>query len=79
LVPIAPRMSKLCTNGITKWGIRDARDLQKWNPRLRFLEQASVLSGYPKIPSTPVRLIYRLFAALPVAAYDVLNRFEYGP
>ena len=76
--PIAPRMSKVFTKGITKWGIRDARRLQTWNPRLRFLEQTSVLAGYPKIPSTPVRLIYRLFAALPVAAYDVLNRFEYG-
>ncbi|BBZ39496.1 class I SAM-dependent methyltransferase [Mycobacterium conspicuum] len=78
LPPIAPRMSKLLTKGITKWGIRDARDMEKWNPKLKFLEQTSVLSGYPKIPSTPVRLIYRLFAALPVAAYDVLNRFEYG-
>ena len=78
LPPIAPRMSKVFTKGITKWGIRDARRLQTWNPRLRFLEQTSVLAGYPKIPSTPVRLIYRLFAALPVAAYDVLNRFEYG-
>ena len=78
LPPIAPRMSKLFTKGITKWGIRDARDMEKWNPKLRFLEQTSVLSGYPNIPSTAVRLIYRLFAALPVAAYDVLNRFEYG-
>ena len=78
LPPIAPRMSKLFTKGITKWGIRDARDVEKWNAKLRFVEQTSVLSGYPNIPSTPVRWIYRLFAALPVAAYDVLNRFEYG-
>jgi O-methyltransferase involved in polyketide biosynthesis len=77
LPPIAPRMSKVFTKGITKWGIRDARHLQAWNPRLRFLEQTSVLSGYPKIASTPVRLIYRLFAAMPARAYDVLNRFEY--
>jgi methyltransferase (TIGR00027 family) len=78
LPPIAPRMSKLFTKGITKWGIRDARDMEEWNPKLRFLEQTSVLSGYPNIPSTAVRLIYRFFAALPVATYDVLNRFEYG-
>lgn len=30
-------------------------------------------------PGRSVRLIYRLFAALAVAAYEVLNRFEYGP
>jgi methyltransferase (TIGR00027 family) len=78
LPPIAPRMSKVFTKGITKWGIRDVRHLQTWNPRLRFLEQTSVLAGYAKIPSTPVRLIYRLLAAMPAAAYDVLNRFEYA-
>jgi len=76
LPPIAPRISKLFTKGITKWGIRDAREMEKWNPRLRFLEQTSVLSGYAKIESTPVRLIYRLLQRMP---YDVLNRFEYGP
>ena len=75
LPPIAPRMSKLFTKGITKWGIRDASDMEKWNPRLRFLEQTSVLSGYRQIPSTPVRLIYRLLQRMP---YDVLNRFEYA-
>ena len=74
LPPIAPRMSKLFTKGITKWGIRDARDMEKWNPRLRFLEQTSVLSGYRQIPSAPVRLIYRVLQRMP---YDVLNRFEY--
>ena len=76
LPPIAPRVSKLFTKGITKWGIRDARDMETWNPRLRFLEQTSVLSGYPKIDSTPVRLIYRLLQAMP---YDVLNRFAFAP
>jgi O-methyltransferase involved in polyketide biosynthesis len=74
LPPIAPRMSKVFTKGITTWGIRDVRDLQTWNPRLRFLEQTSVLAGYAQIEATPVRLVYRLLRALP---YDVLNRFEY--
>ena len=77
LPPIAPRMSRVFTKGITKWGIRDIRQLQTWNPKLRFLEQTSIFSGYAKIPSTPVRLIYQVFAAMPAVAYDVLNRFEY--
>jgi methyltransferase (TIGR00027 family) len=77
LSPLAPRLSKVFTKGITKWGIRDARDLQTWNPRLRFLEQTSILAGYAKIESTPVRLIYQLASALAGRNYDVLNRFEY--
>src|SRR5262249_33122675 len=44
LPPIASLASKLFTKGITKWGIRDVRKLQNWNPRLRFLEQASVFA-----------------------------------
>ena len=65
------------TNGIIKWGIRDARELQTWNPRLRFLEQSSTLRGYQKIPSTAVRLIYALMWATASRNYDMLNRFEY--
>ena len=38
--PMGPRLSKMLTKGITKWGIRDARDIEQWNPRLRFLEQS---------------------------------------
>ena len=77
LSPLAPRLSKVFTKGITKWGIRDARDLQTWNPRLRFLEQTSILAGYAKIESTPVRLIYQLASALAGRNYDVLRSEEH--
>jgi O-methyltransferase involved in polyketide biosynthesis len=77
LSPLAPRLSKVLTKGIIKWGIRDVRDLQTWNPRLRFLEQKSAVADYAKIDSTPVRLIYKLQLAMPVPDYDVLSRFEY--
>lgn len=77
LSSLAPLLSKVFTNGIIKWGIRDARELQTWNPRLRFLEQSSTLRGYQKIPSTAVRLIYALMWATASRNYDMLNRFEY--
>ncbi|HUH68124.1 MAG TPA: class I SAM-dependent methyltransferase [Mycobacterium sp.] len=77
LSPLAPSLSKVLTKGIVKWGIRDVRDMEAWNPRLRFLEQTSVLAGYDKIETTAVRLIYRLPRALPFGSYDVLNRFKY--
>ncbi|MGA9679146.1 MAG: class I SAM-dependent methyltransferase [Mycobacterium sp.] len=75
---LAPLLSKVLTKGIIKWGIRNVRDLETWNPRLRFLEQTPVLACYPKIESTPLRWIYKLHAATPAGNYDVLNRFEFS-
>jgi methyltransferase (TIGR00027 family) len=74
---LAPPMSKILTKGIITWGIRDARKIAAWNPRLRFLERTSAVAGYRQIESTAVRLIYALIWATPARNYDLLNRFEY--
>jgi methyltransferase (TIGR00027 family) len=76
LSPWGPRLSLVFTKGIVKWGIRGAREIETWNPRLRFVEQASALSGYDKIQETPQRLLYRLMYRL-VRNYDVVNRFAF--
>ncbi|OBG79480.1 class I SAM-dependent methyltransferase [Mycobacterium sp. E3305] len=78
LSALAPLLSKLFTRGIIKWGIRDARELENWNPRLRLLEQVPALAGYQQIESAPVRFVYKLTCATPGGRYDVLNRFEYS-
>jgi methyltransferase (TIGR00027 family) len=75
--PLGPRLSKVLTKGITKWGIRDARELEQWNPRLRFLERSTVGTLYQRIPSAPVRLMWRLVNATAMRNYDVLNRFAF--
>jgi O-methyltransferase involved in polyketide biosynthesis len=75
--PMGPRLSKVLTKGITKWGIREARELEQWNPRLRFLERCSVGALYKRIPSAPARLLWRLVNATPLRNYDVLNRFAF--
>ncbi|MGX9789083.1 class I SAM-dependent methyltransferase [Mycobacterium sp. MMS18-G62] len=77
LSPAGPRLSKLFTNGIVKWGLRDAREIERWKPGLRFVEQVSTIAGYESIPFTPQRLVYRLMWATPMRNYDVLNRFEF--
>lgn len=77
LTALAPLMSKLFTRGIIKWGIRDAREIQAWNPRLRLVEQTPTLAGYRQIPNAAVRWIYRLMWITPSRTYDVLNRFEF--
>jgi methyltransferase (TIGR00027 family) len=73
--PMGPRLSKVLTKGITKWGIRDAREIEQWNPRLRFLERSPVGALHERIPSAPLRLLWRLIYATPLRNYDVLNRF----
>jgi methyltransferase (TIGR00027 family) len=75
--PMGPRLSKVLTKGITKWGIRDARELAQWNPRLRFLERSFVGALYQRIPSAAVRLMWRLVNTTPMRNYDVLNRFAF--
>ncbi len=75
--PMGPRLSKLFTKGITKWGIRDARDIERWNPRLRLLERSTAGALYHRIPSAPLRLLWRLVNATPLRNYDVLNRFAF--
>ena len=77
LLPISPKISKLFQGGIVKWGIRDAREMEHWNPRLRFLEQTSSFGGYQGIPLTPQRMLFRLVHATPLGRYDVLNRFAF--
>jgi methyltransferase (TIGR00027 family) len=77
LSPISPTISKLFQGGIVKWGIRDAREMAQWNPRLHFLEQTSSIAGYQRIAPTPQRLMFRLVNATPMGRYDMLNRFAF--
>jgi methyltransferase (TIGR00027 family) len=74
---MGPRLSKVLTKGITKWGIRDARKIEQWNPRLRFLEASSAGALYERIPSARVRLLWRLIYATPLRNYNVVNRFAF--
>jgi methyltransferase (TIGR00027 family) len=77
LSPAGPRMSKLFTKGIVKWGIRDAREIEAWGLGLRFVEQVAAVAGYESIPFTPQRLVYRLMYATPMRNYDVVNRLAF--
>jgi O-methyltransferase involved in polyketide biosynthesis len=77
LSPAGPRLSKVFTNGIVRWGIRDAREIEAWGLGLRFVAQVSAVAGYESIPYTPQRLVYRLMHATPMRNYDVVNRFAF--
>jgi O-methyltransferase involved in polyketide biosynthesis len=72
-----PRLSRLTTSGIVKWGTHDGHELAEWNPRLHLVE-TSVFLDPAKIPLKPQRLLFRLPCAIPVIRhYDRLYRFQF--
>lgn len=73
LPPLAVRLTK-----IQHWGTRDARELERWNPRLRRVERASAISRYPQIPDRRQRRIYRAVHAVPpLRDFSRLFRFTF--
>lgn len=77
LSPLGPRLSKIFSKGVVRWGTDDVRELETWNPRLRFLERTSAIADYRRIDAKPARLMYRLMHPTPAGKYDMLNRFEF--
>lgn len=73
LSPWGPRISELATSGIVTWGTRDGRELQRWNPRLHYLDHSSAMADYATIPLTTQRILYRVLYAMPaIRDYDRL-------
>jgi O-methyltransferase involved in polyketide biosynthesis len=73
-----PRLSRVVTPGIIKWGTRDGGEITRWDARLRLIEDSSVMAGFDKIPLTPQRLQYRMLYAIPaIRNYDRLFRFAF--
>lgn len=59
-------------------GTRDGRELQRWNPRLHYLDHTSAMADYAKIPLTAQRTLYRVLYAVPaIRDYDRLYRFSF--
>jgi O-methyltransferase involved in polyketide biosynthesis len=74
----SPRLSKVFTSGIIKWGTRDGGVITRWEPRLRLIEATAVTAGFDKIPLTPQRLLYRMLNAIPPQRnFDRLYRFAF--
>ena len=73
-----PRLSRIVTSGLIKWGTRDGREITRWDARLRLIEDSPVMAGFDKIPLTPQRLLYRVAYAIPANRnYDRLFRFAF--
>jgi O-methyltransferase involved in polyketide biosynthesis len=44
-----PRLSRILTSGIIKWGTRDGGEITRWDARLRLIEDSPVMAGFDKI------------------------------
>lgn len=63
---------------IQHWGTNDARELERWNPRLRYLERVSAFADFTEIPDRRQRRVFRFFNSVPVLRkFSRLFRFEF--
>ena len=61
-----------------RWATRDPRELERWNPRLRYLEETSGLSQFARIPVRSYRALFHLCSAIPgVRDYNRYFRFAF--
>jgi O-methyltransferase involved in polyketide biosynthesis len=73
-----PRLSKIFTSGLIKWGTRDGREITRWNARLRLIQDSPIIAGFDRISSTPQRLLYRMQYGIPaIRNYDRIFRFTF--
>ncbi|MGE0219224.1 class I SAM-dependent methyltransferase [Mycolicibacterium sp.] len=78
LSPWGPRMSKVLTKGLIKWGTHDGSEINRWEPRLRLAGDSPIMAGYHQIQPAPQRLLYRTqFAIRPIRNYDRLFRYAF--
>ncbi|WP_048473388.1 class I SAM-dependent methyltransferase [Mycolicibacterium chlorophenolicum] len=78
LSPWGPRMSKIFTAGLIKWGTRDGAEVIRAEPRLKPVDSSPIMAGHERIPLSRQRLLYRLQYALPaVREYDRIYRYTF--
>lgn len=72
-----PRLSRILTSGIIRWGTRDGHEFSRWNTRLHLVESTAVIDP-ARIPLRPQRVLYRALGAIPaIRDYDRLYRFRF--
>lgn len=73
LPPLMARLSR-----IQHWGTHDAREVERWNPRMHRLERVSAFRRYADIPDPRQRRTFRLVNKLPwLRTFSRLFRFGF--
>lgn len=60
-----------------RWGTRDAREIERWNPRLRRLAAAPFASDYARIPVPRYRRLFQIMNAVP-GLRTTYTEFRFG-
>ena len=74
---MGPRISKIFTNDIVKWGTRDGREIADWNLGLDTSSKHPQSRAPRRFRSSRSARCYRLTYATPLRNYDVVNRFAF--
>lgn len=78
LSPWGPRLSRIFTAGLIRWGTRDGREISRAEPRLDLVGSSPIMAGHERIPLSRQRLLYRLQYAVPaVRDYDRIYRYTF--
>lgn len=78
LSPWGPRMSRIFTRGLIKWGTRDGGEITRWEPRLKAVDSSPIMAGFQQIPLPRQKLLYRAQYALPALRnYDRIYRYMF--
>ena len=73
-----PPLSKISASGVIKWGTRDGSEITCWDPRLRLIEDRSVLAEFDEIPLSRQRSLYRRLHSVPaIRNYDRVFRYAF--
>ncbi|MCP2258255.1 methyltransferase, TIGR00027 family [Streptoalloteichus tenebrarius] len=78
--PAWVRMTKVAPRGYPSFqsAIGDGREVERWNPRLRYREAVSVLRQFPRIPVRSYRIAHGLLGRLPgMRDWMRVFRFEF--
>lgn len=60
---LAPRLTRL--PGPFRWGIRDPRQIERWNPRLHLAARVPFATHFAWIPVRGYRVLYRVMNGIP--------------
>jgi O-methyltransferase involved in polyketide biosynthesis len=66
--PLIVRMTQLSKKYLSRWydypaywtAIRNGSDIERWNPRLRYLDDVAIMTQYEQIPDPNMRRLYRV-------------------
>ncbi len=78
VVWVSDKLPRIYGEFSMQWGTRDAREVERWIPRLRCVEEVALLAQHAVIPARTYRHLYRALSLIPPLRDELrLFRFEF--